>query len=57
MAPKSRRLAIYSALGDGTASAQTDVPFPTDYSELLEQVTVSSFILLHQFFVNCNIKL
>jgi len=44
----SRILAIcssVSASGDGNASVQTDVPFPFDYSELLEQVSVSLSML------------
>jgi len=42
--PTSRKLAISSS-GDGNASVQTDVPFPFDYSELLEQVSVSLSML------------
>lgn len=43
-APQNRKLATcssVSASGDGNSSVETDVPFPTDYSELLEQVSLS----------------
>ncbi|XP_045813900.1 protein LPA3 [Trifolium pratense] len=42
--PTNPKLAIcssVSASGDGNASVQTDVPFPFDYSELLEQASVA----------------
>ncbi|XP_024639341.1 uncharacterized protein [Medicago truncatula] len=43
MIPTSRKLArcSVSASGDGNASVQTDIPFPFDYSELLEQAKVA----------------
>ncbi|KAK2373700.1 hypothetical protein QL285_074718 [Trifolium repens] len=43
-APTNRKLAIcssVSASGDGNASVQTDIPFPFDYSQLLEQARVA----------------
>ncbi|KAJ1431122.1 hypothetical protein SESBI_07362 [Sesbania bispinosa] len=43
MAPRNRKVATcsVSASSDGNASVETDVPFPTDYSELLEQARVA----------------
>ena len=40
MLPGHRKLATCSVSGDGDASLETDVPFPADYSELLEQVSL-----------------
>jgi hypothetical protein len=51
-APTNRKLAIcssVSASGDGNASVQTDIPFPFDYSQLLEQVSVSLSLLPFNF--------
>ncbi|XP_058772617.1 protein LPA3-like [Vicia villosa] len=39
--PKSAICCSVSASGDANASVQTDVPFPFDYSELLEQAGVA----------------
>lgn len=41
VAPRIRKTATCSVSKDGNASVETDVPFPADYSELLEQVSVS----------------
>ncbi|XP_028754659.1 protein LOW PSII ACCUMULATION 3, chloroplastic [Neltuma alba] len=41
--PRFRRLAAFSVSGDGSASVEkTDVPFPNDYTELLEQARVAA---------------
>ncbi|KRH76352.1 hypothetical protein GLYMA_01G147700v4 [Glycine max] len=37
VAPRIRKTATCSVSKDGNASVETDVPFPADYSELLEQ--------------------
>lgn len=52
MAPRNRKLATcsVSASGDANASVETDVSFPTDYFELLEQVKCFIIFPLHQFF-------
>lgn len=58
MIPTSRKLArcSVSASGDGNASVQTDIPFPFDYSELLEQVSVSLSMLWLNFLLHCNVE-
>jgi len=42
VAPRIRKTATCSVSKDGNASVETDVPFPADYSELLEQARVAA---------------
>ncbi|XP_027361055.1 uncharacterized protein LOC113869106 isoform X3 [Abrus precatorius] len=41
VAPRNRKLASCSVSGGGNASVGIDVPFPTDYTQLLEQARVA----------------
>jgi hypothetical protein len=47
--PKLSICSSVSASGDGNASVQNDVPFPFDYSQLLEQVSVKLSLLPFNF--------
>ncbi|KAJ7953367.1 protein LOW PSII ACCUMULATION 3, chloroplastic [Quillaja saponaria] len=42
MITRNLKFVTNSASGDSSASVEVDVPFPTDYSELLEQARVAA---------------
>jgi hypothetical protein len=55
MASRSLKFVANSVSGDGSVSVDFDVPFPTDYSELLDQVTFYYYLVCHV--ISCNLCL